>query len=195
MEKIGDRKKKHVLDLSPFFLYEAAGDSECDLDYHHNMMMVMGMGMGMGMGSSCHDENEEEGDDDDDDALSCSYDVWDDNNILSSHTHINESRNDLCRSSGTHKVRTIGAHHHSHVNVKDDDYGDSELVIKGSKEGIMYSSKISYSSREDYKCTSEVMSTANSRNSSRKSCIDSIEGKNLSEKERSRLFWETCLAS
>lgn len=176
MEKYGDRKRKLVVDLSPFFLFEAAGDSEGDLDHHHNMMM-------MGMGSSCHDNEE-------DDAQSCSYDVWDDASNASSHHHISESRNDVCRSSSeTHRIATLVGHDH------DDDDDDGKLMMKGSKEGIMYS-KIRFSSREDCnnKCTSEVMSTANS-NTSRKSCIDSIEGKKMSEKERSRLFWETCLAS
>lgn len=173
MAKDGDWKKMMVMDISPFFLLEAAGDSEGDLDHHHhqhNMMMMMGLG--------CHN--------DEDDAQSCSYDVWD-----SSRT--NEAGNDVCR--GIHKTTTILHHnddqHHGHDNDDDDD----GRFIKNTKEGIH--SKISFSRDEDYNCTSEVMSTANSNYSSRRmlSCIDTSEGKKMSEKERNKLFWETCLAS
>ena len=170
MEKNGDPKKKVMVDLSPFFLLEAAGDSEGDLDdtHHHNMLKMMEFGS--------HDDHEE-------DAESCSYDVWDAHaNVVtatataSTSSHIiNEGRNDhhVCRGI------VHGNDEYDDDGYEDDD-DDDELMMKNLKENAS---------------KSEIMSTANTANSTRKCCVDSSEGKKMSEKERSRLFWETCLAS
>ncbi|KAK9733601.1 hypothetical protein RND81_04G077700 [Saponaria officinalis] len=106
-------------------------------------------------------------DDDDDDAESCSYDTWD------STSHVN----DVCRG----RYRTNN-NHNNNIIVNDDDDDDDENVAYMRDDD------------DDHKSTSEVVSTANSHNS-RKSCVDSNVGKKLSENDRNRLFWETCLAS
>ncbi|XP_057535451.1 uncharacterized protein LOC130813632 [Amaranthus tricolor] len=153
MEKNGDPKKKVMVDLSPFFLLEAAGDSEGDLDdtHHHNMLKMMEFGS--------HDDHEE-------DAESCSYDVWD--------AHANVVTATATASTSSHIINEGRNDHHVCRGIVhgNDEYDDDENASK-----------------------SEIMSTANTANSTRKCCVDSSEGKKMSEKERSRLFWETCLAS
>jgi len=188
----GEMNKK-VVDLSPFFLFEAVGDSEGDFD-HQSMMMKMMMVGRLGDVHNHDDVDEDEDEDDDEDAESCSNDVWD---------------RDTSHANGIGARR--GTNHdnqHHYDDDDDDDDIDGHKVMKGKSskgyhdgdDGNAWNESSRYDHDHDHnnnninnnnKSTSEVMSTANSHASRNSSC----EGKQMSEKERSRLFWEACLAS
>ena len=190
----GEMKNK-VVDLSPFFLFEAVGDSEGDHFDHQSMMMKMMM---VGRLGDVHNHDDEGYDDDD--AESCSHDVWD---------HDTSHANGIGSHDSTY-THVVVSHDNQHHHFDDDIDGHDKVMRRKSSwachdgdDGNAWNGshrKMVQSSRYDHdhhnnKSTSEVMSTANSHASRNSSCVDSCEGKKMSEKERSRLFWETCLAS
>ncbi|GMH20484.1 hypothetical protein Nepgr_022325 [Nepenthes gracilis] len=111
--------------------------------------------------------------DDDYDAESCSSDAWNDR----SHAYVEV---EVACDGGQ-----VGGH--ADDDCDGDDDGDG-------CDGIRRTGKVDEMTMAGDDETSEVTSTASNR-CWRKNSFDSNKKKMMTEVERSRLFWETCLAS